>query len=94
MLSKQSGKITITITIRYSLKGSGNFVLDPFERILDLAHDAIIITNLYVSRELHDFYKPIACLIIKILMIGITNFENRSPKGFHNTTVYCGKRVW
>ena len=28
------------------LKGSGNFVLDPLEIILDLAHAAMIIINL------------------------------------------------
>ena len=28
------------------LKGSGNFVLDPLKKILDLAHAAIIIINL------------------------------------------------
>ena len=34
------------ITVIYDLKGSGNFVLDPLEIILDLAHAAMIIINL------------------------------------------------
>ena len=42
------------------LKGSGNFVLDSEKRILDLAHATMIIMNLWVSQEPHDFYKPIA----------------------------------
>ena len=33
-------------TINTFLKGSGNFVLDPLEIILDLAHAAMIIINL------------------------------------------------
>ena len=32
---------------------------------------AMIIINLYVRNESHDFYKSIACLIIKISVIGI-----------------------
>ena len=52
----------------------------------------MIIINLYVSQELHDFYKPIARLIIKIFMIAITNFENRLTNGFHDITVYWGKQ--
>ena len=47
--------------------------------------------NSVVSQEPHDFNKPIACLIIKIFMIGITHFENRLPNGFHNTTELLGK---
>ena len=35
-----------TLDILISLKGSGNFVLDPLEIILDLAHAAMIIINL------------------------------------------------
>ena len=31
---------------RILLKGSGNFVLDPLEIILDLAHAAMVIINL------------------------------------------------
>ena len=49
-----------------------------------------MIINFQVSQEPHDFYKSIACPIIKISMVGITNFENRLP----NTTVYWVKRVW
>ena len=37
------------------LKGSGNFVVDPLEIILDLAHAAMIIINLKVSQELNTF---------------------------------------
>ena len=77
-----------------SLKGSGNFVLDPLKKILDLAHAAMIITNLWVSQEPNDFHKPIACLIIKIFMIENRNQILRLRNGFHNTTVYWGKRVW
>ena len=40
-------------------------------KILDLAHAAIIIINLLVSQESLDFNKSIPCLIIKIFMIGI-----------------------
>ena len=62
-------------------------------KILDLAHAAIIIINLLVSHVPHDCYKPIACLIIKIIMIGNRNQMLRFPNGFHNTTVSWGKRV-
>ena len=54
----------------------------------------MIIINLKVSQEPHDFYKPIACLIIKIFMIENQNQILRLPNGFHNTAVYWGKRVW
>ena len=64
-------------------------------KILDLAHAAIIIISLYVRNESHDFYKPIAYLIIKIFMIGILEFEiskTAFPNGFYYTTVYWGKK--
>ena len=54
----------------------------------------MIIINIYVSQEPHDFYKPIACLVIKIFMIGNRNQILRLPNGFYNTAVDWGKRVW
>ena len=69
----------------------GNFASDYIKKILDLAHAAITIINLYVTHESHDFYKPIACLIIKISMIEI---RIRFPNGFYNTAVYLEKWVW
>ena len=53
----------------------------------------MIIINLFGSQEPHDFNKPIACLIIKIFMIGNGNQSLRFPNGFHKTTVYRRKRV-
>ena len=55
----------------------------------------MIIINIWVSQVSHDFYKPIACLIIKIFMIGnLQILIFCFPKGFYNTAVYSGKWVW